>query len=173
MNPKIIALHDLPTLLGSTFTIDKFRIGQDEVDVFEDVTGVTATYAQSLPTDYPDGMVEGFHSLALLDYLLHQLMRVEPTSAFGFNYGLDKVRFPSNITTSDELTFTSEVTAVEPRNGGYLVRYHCTIAVIGASKPGLVADWLGLVLPRTETVFKEAAQLRDTATPQAVLARTS
>jgi hypothetical protein len=166
MSPRIITLDDLPSLVGSTFTIDKFRIGQDEVDTFEDVTGVTATYGQTLPTDYPDGMIEGFHSLALLDYLVHRLIRIEPTTAVGFNYGLDKVRFPSNLTTSDDLTFACEIAAAEPRNGGYLVRYHCTIAVIGAPKPGLVADWLALALPRTEAVFKEASEPRNTPAPQ-------
>ncbi|PBC35990.1 hypothetical protein CJ178_31705 [Rhodococcus sp. ACPA4] len=169
MSPRTIALHDLPSLVGSVFTIDKFRIGQDEVNTFEDVTGVTATYGQTLPTDYPDGMIEGFHSLALLDYLLHQLIRLEPTTTVGFNYGLDKVRFPSNLTASDDLTFTSEVSSVEPRNGGYLVRYHCTIAVIGAPKPGLVADWLSVALPRTEASFKEASEPRKTPTPQSNL----
>lgn len=166
MTPRIIALGDLPTLVGHTFTINTFRIAQDEVDTFEDVTGVTDTYGRTLPTDYPDGMIEGFHSLALLDYLLNQLIKLDPSTAFGFNYGLDKVRFPSNLTTSDDLTFTCEITAVEPRNGGYLIRYHCTISVIGAPKPGLVADWIAMALPRTSTAFKSASEVRATAKPQ-------
>jgi hypothetical protein len=154
MSPRILTMDELPDLVGSTFTIDRFRVGQDEINTFEDVTGVTAVYEGSLATDYPDGMIEGFHSLSLCDYLMHQLIRVDPAESYAYNYGLDRVRFPSSLTTEDELSFTVAIAEATPRNGGYLMRYRCTIAAVGAAKPGMVADWLGLCLPRSSTDFK-------------------
>lgn len=154
MSPRILSMAELPDIVGTTFTVDAFRVNQDEIDTFEDVTGVTAVYEETLATDYPDGMIEGFHSLSLCDFLLHQCIRVDPTESFSYNYGLDRVRFPSSLTIEDELNFSVEIAEATPRNGGYLMRWHCTITATGSDKPGLDADWLGLCLPRTSTDFK-------------------
>ncbi|MEV0186560.1 hypothetical protein AB0I54_46310 [Streptomyces sp. NPDC050625] len=154
-NQRILAMDELPGVVGEKFVLEKFRISDAEISTFEDLTGVTEIYGQVSATEYPKGMVEGFHSLSLIDWCLHQMVRTDPQTCYAYNYGLDKVRFPSSLTTSDDLRFEGEIAEVTPRNGGYLVRYRCTITAHGSDKPGLVADWLGLCLPRTSTEFKE------------------
>lgn len=151
---EVVAFENLPTLVGRRFASDSFRVTQQEVDTFEDITGVTTTYEDSLAADYPEGMIEGFHSLALLDYLVHGLVRPDPVTCFTFNYGVDRVRFTAPLHTTDELYFTMEIRAAESRGKGYLMRYHCVIGAVGQERPGMVADWLGLVLPRTTTEFR-------------------
>ncbi len=150
MAQQVVALHDLPTLVGSSFTSDAFRVPEEDRLGFEHSTWIDQIYPADYDetVGYPDGMIEGFHTLAMLDYAIHTMLRVDPDAAFGYNYGLDKVRFPSSITSSDDLVLTMTVAAVTPRGEGYLVSYDCRIAVPGAAKPAMTAEWLALVLPR-------------------------
>src|SRR5262249_35748871 len=46
---------------------------------------------------YPEGLVEGFHLLALLDHLVNPLLRVSDGPCVAWNYGLDRVRFVSPV----------------------------------------------------------------------------
>lgn len=142
-----VAFEELPGLVGSVYTIDSFRISQDEVDAFEDITGVTESYSQIPTGDYPDGMIEGFHSLGLLDHLSVSLMRPDPRTTFVFNYGVNRLRFPSPLTVHDVLSYRLEVIDVRPKAKGYLLTYDCTISAVGSERPGVRAEWVTMALP--------------------------
>lgn len=149
-----LGFDEIPSLQGRTFTLSGVRIGLGDKKVFDDVSGVTETYEGQLATEYADDMIEGFHSLSLLDYLINKVIHIDPNQAYGFNYGLDRVRFPSVTRADTDLTFTVHVASVQERGEGYLVTYECQLGVDGADKPGMTAEWLAYVLPRVEEGFK-------------------
>lgn len=154
MIQTIVHLKDIPDLIGKRYTSEDFQISMIDIRNFECLSGVTKTYINSLPTEYPIGMIEGFHSASLLDWLVHSRLRPNPAECWVLNYGMDRLRFPTTITADDTLALEFEIKNVTPRNGGYLVTYSCQLSVYGKEKPAMVADWLTLVLPRSSSEFQ-------------------
>ena len=136
-----VAFEALPSLVGQTFVGDWFAVDADRLEAFD-----TATYldASAHPLDaslYPDGMVEGFHLLALLDHMMNGILYLEGPSAFGWNYGFDRVRFVSPIHVGERMRLTGTIGEVRPREDGFLVRQDCVVEVENRDRPGFVADW--------------------------------
>src|SRR4051794_6269784 len=126
MTQRIVTMDELKEFVGQSFEIE-FEISNDEVIDFEDVTRVTETYRDSLPSDYPAGMIEGFHTLSMLDYLGHRVMRPDPELYWEYNYGLDRVRFPSPLISGTPMTLNYEVVSAEPKDKGLLMKYRATV----------------------------------------------
>jgi hypothetical protein len=142
-----IQLEDCPRLVGSVHVGEPFRIDPEECELFERSTRISDLYPPERPTGYPQGMIAGFHSLGLLEYAIHATLRFDPQSVLTFFYGLDGVRFPSFVTTEEEMVLTVLVEAVEPRDDGYLMTYALDLRTPGAAKPALVARSLTLAVP--------------------------
>jgi carnitine-CoA ligase len=139
---------ELPSLQGRRFSAPTFVIVDAERRAFESVTWIDRVYTEPDPPEFPENIIEGFHSLAMLDAIQKTAYRIDPTECYGFNYGLNHVRFPSQMFSGDRVAATFEVRSVTRRGAGYLVVTGCELRVQGAEKPGLVAEWIGFVLPR-------------------------
>lgn len=126
------------TLVGEWFSIDPKR-QQD----FYTGTYLDQTYGPSIGEMYPEGIVEGFHQLGLLDYLVAELVG----RWHGYNYGLDQVRFLRTLTIDERIRIRLLVSEVQPRGEGYRVTYEVTMEVEHAQKPCMVAQWIVLLLP--------------------------
>jgi carnitine-CoA ligase len=146
--PEPYHFADLPKLVGQRFVGNTFVIEASERQAFETVTWIDKAYVDGHPPEFPADIIEGFHSLALLDAIQKTAFRSSPTESYGFNYGLNRVRFPSQMFIGDRIVPTFVVRSVERRGPGFLVVTDCELRVEGAEKPGLVAEWVGLVLPR-------------------------
>jgi acyl dehydratase len=132
---------EVPSLAGQEFVGEWLSVGADRLHHF-DIASYTDENANTMdPNFYPGGLIEGFHLLALLDHLVNAVLFVEDPLWAGWNYGLDRVRFVSPITTEDALRVRGEVITVEPRGNGFLVLIHCTLDVQGRDKPGVTAEW--------------------------------
>jgi acyl dehydratase len=139
---------ELPDLVGRIYEGEPFVITREERDSFERVTWIDRAYPDPDPAGFPEDMVEGFHSLALLD----AVSRLASPPAIqrpgiGYNYGLDRVRFTAPIRIGDRIRSRFEVTEVRPHGNGYVTRRRCELTVEGAERPALVADWLTIWLP--------------------------
>lgn len=146
MSAMTFQLEDCPGLVGLELRGEPFRISPAECEQFGRSTGIHDLYPPDRPTGYPDGMLAGFHSLGLLEFAVDRTLRFDPTRHFTYFYGLDRVRFPSSITTSDDLVLLIRVAAAEPRSGGYLMSYDLDLAARGSARPALVARSLTLVV---------------------------
>jgi acyl dehydratase len=144
-----IPFEAIPTLAGTTYEGEPFTVTREERDAFEHVTWVTRAYPDPDPPGFPEDIVEGFHSLALLDAVSTMADPFKPESVVGYNYGLDRVRFTAPIHIGDRVLSRFEVKEVRRRGDGYVVLRHCELTVEGADRPALVADWWGLLLPRS------------------------
>jgi acyl dehydratase len=143
------ASDDLPDLVGLTYEGEPFVITREERDTFERVTWIDRAYQDPDPAGFPEDMIEGFHSLALLDAVSRLATpRAARRAGIGYNYGLDRVRFTHPIRIGDRIRSRFEVTDVRPRGNGYVTRRHCELTVEGAGRPALVADWLTIWLPQ-------------------------
>lgn len=140
------SIGDFPGVVGETYVGDWFRIDAQRQDGFYRGTYLDLRYGESMTDIYPEGLVEGFHQLALLDHLSAELVG----GWHGYNYGLDRVRFPSPLTVHDDTRLRLTVADCTPRDGGFLVRYDARLEVRGREKPSMIAEWLVLLLPEDD-----------------------
>ncbi|NUP47758.1 MAG: MaoC family dehydratase [Catenulispora sp.] len=132
---------DLRALEGTTFTGEWFTVDADRLEQFDH-----ATYTDENPdlpggTDYPDGLVEGFHLLALLDHLVTKALVATGRTVYGWNYGFDKVRFTSPVLAGQPIRVQGRISEVAPRADGCLALLDVQIEVEGREKPACIAAW--------------------------------
>lgn len=145
---RAISLEEIPMLAGTSHSGAPLRVSREQRDSFERITLVDLAHPEQQPAEFPADIVEGFHTLALLDAMSELARPFDPVTTYAYNYGLDRVRWVSPVRIGDELHSTFECTRVEPKGAGWLVHWTCTVTVAGAERPALVAEWLVYVLPR-------------------------
>jgi acyl dehydratase len=133
--------EDIETLTGREFTSAWFSVDADRLAPFDHATYVDENPVQLEGSNFPDGLVEGFHLLGLLDHLSNAALRIDDPAWTGWNYGLDRVRFVSPITIEDKFRLQGIVSEVIPRGDGYLLLLTCSLEVEGRDRPGLTAEW--------------------------------
>lgn len=136
----------IPTWVGKSYEGRPFIVTREERDTFEKVTWVTEAYPGDDAAEFPKDIVEGFHSLALLDAVATMASPFAGATNMGYNYGLDRVRFTAPIRIGDTVTSRFEIRDVRERGDGYLMLRHCELTVQGHDRPALIADWWVLLL---------------------------
>lgn len=132
---------ELPTSAGAPFVGPWFTVDADRLPMFDRATYVDSNAVELTGSNFPDGLIEGFHLLALLDHLTNEVLHVDDPRWTGWNYGLDKVRFVSPVTIHDQIRVTGTIADVTARGDDQLVLLHCVIEVQGREKPGMTAQW--------------------------------
>lgn len=136
-------LDEWPLAVGSVFNSRWVKVSTSSSLAYAQAAHHDLVYGPAGASDYPDGLIDGFHLLGLLDWLSATVIG----TWHGYNYGLDRVRFPASATSHDWLRLRVKVERVEPRAGGQLVTYDCRVDLRGQVKPALVASWKILLLP--------------------------
>jgi MaoC like domain len=137
----------LPSLAGQSFLGGWFIVDASKLPLFDRAIYTDQNPYPLDPSGYPEGLVEGFHLLALLDHLVNPLLRVSDGPCVAWNYGLDRVRFVSPVRAGQKIRVSGTVGRVRPSRGGFLILCHCTVEVERCDRPGLVADWWTYWLP--------------------------
>jgi len=129
-------------------TSDWHEVSQKDIDAFADVTGdhqwihVDAERAKDTP--FGGTIAHGYYSLSLLPMLAEQVVKFEGF-AFGLNYGLDRVRFPSHMPVGGRIRATFKLTNVKDIPGGAQTTLEATLEREGGEKPVCVAQTLARV----------------------------
>lgn len=145
-----VMLSEIPSLRGRSFTGEPFVVSRSERDAFDEVTWVNRAYPDPDAPEFPENILEGFHTLSLLDSVAGFMLRFDPATTYGFNYGLDRVRFTAPLPIDTPVVPEFTVVEVKPRGDGFLILRHFRFTVMGSPDPALVADWWNLVLPRSD-----------------------
>lgn len=132
---------ELGASIGREFIGSWFSVADDRLALFDRATYVDENAVAFADTEYPFGLIEGFHLLSLLDHLTNEVLQIENPHWSGWNYGLDKVRFVSPVTTKDRIRVVGSIKEVTSRSSGQLVLIDCAIEVEGRDKPGMTAQW--------------------------------
>ena len=97
-----------------------------------------------------DGTIAfGFWTLSLLTHFLRDVLDAHypPGVKYGFNYGLNRVRFIQPIPVGSRIRNRMEIADVRPRGEGrFLVSTRNEIEIEGVGEPAMVADWLLLLV---------------------------
>lgn len=145
---RIIGLHEMPALEGTVFDGAPIVVTRAERDVFDAVSHVSEAYSEPLPDDFPVDIVEGFHTLSLVDAMSTLVMKFDPDTTYNYNYGVDRVRFMSPVPVGKPLQSQIEVREVDAKGDGYKILRRVTVYVDDIDRPSMVADWWVLVLPQ-------------------------
>lgn len=138
----------LSQLVGVSFTGRPFSVSRHEASSFQLLTFFTELETHETSSEVASGILEGFHTLALIDALFNEHLRFDRTECFVLNYGVDHLRFPRQLTVEDDLEFEMTIENLEGRGAGVVVSTRFHISRIGDAKPGVTGIWKLFVAPR-------------------------
>jgi acyl dehydratase len=98
-------------------------------------------------THFKSIIAPGFFVAALLPYF-HTQVAADLTGYYPLNYGFDKIRWVEPVPVNSRIRAEFVVMDITPRtDGGSLFKTKVTVEIEGVSRPGMVAEWLGVVMP--------------------------
>jgi acyl dehydratase len=145
----INGLEELRALEGQELgTSDWFEVTQEDINTFADVTGdhqwIHVDVERAKDTPFGGTIAHGYYTLSLIPRLADQVMKYEGF-AFGLNYGLDRVRFPSHMPVGDRVRATFRLKEVSDIPGGAQFKTEVTFEREGGDKPVCVAETLARI----------------------------
>ncbi len=142
-------------LPGTTLGVSPwFQLEQRMFDEFEALTlsnDPLHTDAQWVAknTHFKSIIAPGFFVAALLPYF-HAQVAADLTGYYPLNYGFDKIRWVEPVPVNSRIRAEFVIQRVTPRpDGGSLFKTRVTVEIEGTERPAMVAEWLGVVMPRT------------------------
>jgi acyl dehydratase len=147
----ITELEDTSELLGMIgqeigvtdwFTVDQARINRF-ADATEDRQWIHLDAEKAKQeSPYSGTIAHGFLTLSLLSFLLSQAICFRRPAKLGINYGLNRVRFPSAVSTDAKIRGRFSLAAVEKIKDGAQITWNVTIECDQGDKPCCVAEWI-------------------------------
>jgi acyl dehydratase len=150
--PPDYALATLEDHVGRELGVsDWVTVDQSTIDRFADVTGdhqwihVDAERARR-ESPYGGTIAHGFLTLSLLPAMRNEVGVIPAGVERTINYGLDRVRFMEAVPAGARIRCRIELTGVEPKGDGVLMRTRNTIELEGSERPAAVVDAVTLLL---------------------------
>ena len=131
--------------VSSWLVIDQRRI-EAFADATEDRQFIHVDPEAAAQTPFGGTVAHGFLSLSMLSRMGAEAMLLPETIKMAVNYGLDRVRFISPVSSGKRIRGRFVLDSVEEKAPGQLlVRHSVTVEIEGVDKPALTAQWLGLL----------------------------
>ena len=147
MDPVVVALEELPSRVGQEVAVSAWtEVSQERIDRFSDATGdhqwihVDGERARRGPFGTP--IAHGFLVLSLLPAMMDGALSLRGPRLV-INYGCNKVRFTSPVPAGSRVRARVSLSALESREGALQATWTVVVEREGASKPCLVAEWIG------------------------------
>jgi acyl dehydratase len=140
----LTGLDELKAAEGDVLgTSDWHEVTQEAVDAFAELTGdrqwIHVDPERAAGTPFGGTIAHGYYTLALGPMLTEQFLRFEGF-AFGLNYGLDRVRFPTPLPVGSRVRVTARLASLEDIPGGAQITLELTFEREGSDKPVCVAE---------------------------------
>jgi acyl dehydratase len=145
-------LAEMAAAVGTEIGVSAWlAVGQDRIDLFAEATGdrspVHLDPEEARAAGFDDTFAQGFLTLSLLMRLHEDVVPAPEGMRSGFNYGLDRVRFPAPVMRGARVRGRFTLLALEQvRPGAWRRTLDVTIEIEGAVKPALSAEWIGYYL---------------------------
>ncbi len=152
---RSIPLAELAQHVGQTFfqspwmAIDQEHLSQFSFSTYLDPAFTDLTASKNNPLGAT--LVDGFLLVSLLTAFHFNNSPVAGEGLYGFNYGMDRVRFTHPVFLGEQIRCTAVLAEVEARpDGTVLVKTDNTIEIEGRAKPAMVARWVSLYATRSD-----------------------
>lgn len=131
------------------YVSDWFTLDEDHLRQFSYATYLTPEHVDltiSKNNPYGPELVDGFWMVSMLLYFNFKYGRRESEHEYGFNYGLNRVRFTAPLLLGERIRVQSTISDVEHHGEGTLITTHNVMEVEHKQKPCMIADLLLLRL---------------------------
>lgn len=145
---KLLSRADFEALVGHELGVsDWFEVTQARIDAFADCTedwqDIHVDPVAAAASPFGTTIAHGFLTLSLLSAMLYQMPSIIGVT-MGVNYGFDRVRFVSPVRVGSRVRARFVLAAfTEVRPGEVQITLDVTVEIEGATKPALVAVWIG------------------------------
>jgi acyl dehydratase len=145
----LTGLEEIKAHVGKELGVSDWHlVTQENIDRFAEVTGddqwihVDPDRAKDSP--FGGTIAHGYYTLSLAPRFSYDMFKFEGF-AFGLNYGLNRVRFPSPMLVGGKVRMRAMLAAVEDIPGGAQITTELTFEREGGEKPVCVAESLARV----------------------------
>jgi acyl dehydratase len=147
----VLPVEELKKRIGEEKKSDIIEITQERINRFADCTDdhlflhVDPERAKNGP--FGVTVAHGFLTLSMLTRLAAGEVWAPQGMKVALNYGFNKVRFVNPVPSGSKIQDSIKLLDVEEKeDGNVLITSSHTVAVVGADKPALIAEWIGLYL---------------------------
>ncbi len=142
----ITGAEEMKAKIGEELGVSGWHeVTQEDIDAFAEVTGddqwIHVDPERARDTPFGGTIAHGYYTLSLAPKFMYELVSFEGF-AFGVNYGVNKVRFPSALPVGEKVRMRIELAGVDDVPGGIQVTTKMTFEREGADKPVCVAETL-------------------------------
>lgn len=147
----IASLDEIRARIGEEVGVSGWiLVDQARIDAFAEVTEdrqfIHVDPEGAAKTPFGGTIAHGFLTLSLLSRMAADAMLVPEGTRMGVNYGFGKVRFLAPVRAGKRVRGRFTLTSLEEKRPGQIQFVHAvTVEIEGEDKPGLIADWIGLV----------------------------
>jgi acyl dehydratase len=154
MTARVVSLDALQDYIGRKRVSDEwFRVTQERIDLFADATldhqFIHVDPVRAAQTPLGGTIAHGFLTLSLLPRLLEPIQLIPEHVVMGFNYGLNRLRFPSPVPVDSEIRAVATLLDVA-RSAPDRVTFTSDVLVEirGRDRPALAAESLAMFVVR-------------------------
>ena len=141
-------IRELESRVGQEVAVSPWiEVTQERIDTFakaiDDFQWIHVDPQRAKQSPFGTTIAHGFLTLSLLSHLSERTFSFSDRR-MGINYGLNRVRFTSPVPVGSRVRARFILLKYEKIEGnGVQVTWNATIEIDGATKPALVAEWLG------------------------------
>ena len=142
-------LDEVKAYVGKELGVsDWLLVTQAKIDAFAEVTGddqwIHIDPERAAQSPFGGMIAHGYFTLSLAPRFSYDMFKFEGF-AFGINYGLNRVRFPSPLPVGQKVRMRAVLKTVEDIAGGAQITTELTFEREGGEKPVCVAESLSRV----------------------------
>ena len=142
-------LDEVNAYVGKELGVSDWHlVTQEAINEFADVTGdhqwIHVDVERAKETPFGGTIAHGYYTLSLAPMFSYKMFSMEGF-AFGVNYGLNRVRFPSPMPVGGRVRMRAKLAGVEEIAGGAQILTELTFEREGGDKPVCVAESLARV----------------------------
>jgi acyl dehydratase len=142
------SIRELASRVGQEVGVSPWlTVDQARIDTFakaiDDFQWIHVDPERAKGSPFGGTIAHGFLTLSLLSHLAERTFSFSDRR-MGVNYGLNRVRFTSPVPAGSRVRARFTLSRYEPLEGnGVQVTWNTVVEIEGASKPALVAEWIG------------------------------
>ncbi len=147
---KFNSISEFKTSKITTMPISSwYEITQEMINDFAKATNDyqwihTDTEKAAKFSPFKKTIAHGFLSVSMLSKMIDEVITIKSIKT-GFNYGLNKVRFPSPVPVDSKIRLHSSIIQVEDYPKGIKVTFNCKIEIENTKKPACIAEFIILL----------------------------
>ena len=145
----LTGLDEIKAHVGQELGVSDWHlVTQENIDRFAEVTGddqwIHVDPERAKQSPFGGTIAHGYYTLSLAPRFSYDMFKFEGF-AFGLNYGLNRVRFPSPMPVGGKVRMRAKLAAIEDIPGGAQITTELTFEREGGEKPVCVAESLARV----------------------------